>query len=213
MVGWSQRNDVITSPDSLWRSGLRHKKTFSWWTFICWKKTFLISDHRNHTLTFTLHVSDCQCVYARARIAFVLKLYYLSTIFCQQQHMFAGRRHLTYPKLIGCARHARVRAHHAHVRAYRAWDTYDGVLSAASKRQPSVSSPFYIRQWKLSLQFSTERNLYSNLAATIGRLRKHTKQVWRLTRWTLNMHFTWHVVPMDQSCSLAVSSSHSKQIP
>ena len=107
MVGWSRRNNVITSPGSLWRSGLRHKKTFSWWTFICWKKMFLISDHWNHTLTFTLHVSECQCVYARARIAFVLKLYYLSTIFCQQQHMFAGRRHLTYPAWLPHAHRAR----------------------------------------------------------------------------------------------------------
>ena len=67
------------------------------------------------------------------------KLYYLSTIFCQQQHMFGGRRHLTYPAclptLIGRARYARVRA-------YRAWDTYDGVLSAASTRHPSIQSIF-----------------------------------------------------------------------
>ena len=40
-------------------------------------------------------------------MAFVLKFYYLSTIFCQQQHMFAGRRHLMYPH----AHRTRVSAH------------------------------------------------------------------------------------------------------
>ena len=40
------------------------------------------------------------------------------------------------PTLIGHAGYARVRA-------YRAWDTYDGVLSATSKRQPSFHSSIF----------------------------------------------------------------------
>ena len=110
-------------------------------------------------------------MYARARIAFVLKLYYLSTIFCQQQHLFGGRGHLTYPAclptLIGRARYTRVRA-------YRAWDTYDGVLSAASKRQPSIQSiVIYVS--------GNERNLHCDV------LHITTDRVaipWRYTIWS-----------------------------
>ena len=70
-------------------------------------------------------------MYARARIAFVLKLYYLylSTIFCQQHICLMGDAILRIPR-------------DARVRAYRAWDTYDGVVSATSKRQPSCQSSF-----------------------------------------------------------------------
>ena len=94
--------------------------------------------------------------------------HYLSTIFCQQQHMFAGRRHLTYPTLIGRARHARVRA-------YRAWDTYDGVLSVASKRQPSIqSSPFYIRQWGNPITVQRSLHGMGNMTPRI---------IWNLYAW------------------------------
>ena len=134
MVGWSRRNNVITTPDFCDVAAyVTHKKKSSW-TFICWKKTFLICDHWNHTLTFTLHVGEWQCVYARARIAFVLKLYYLSTIFCQQQHMFAGRRHLTYPAWRACPRISSV--------GYVWWRPFGGF-----KKAVIYPVHVYIRQW------------------------------------------------------------------
>ena len=59
------------------------------------------------------------------RIALVLQLDSLSTIVCQLLGCFAGRRHLTYP-------HAQIARE----------DTYDGVFSAASKRQPCLQSRY-----------------------------------------------------------------------
>ena len=66
-------------------------------------------------------------------------------------------------------------AHRARASCARGIRTYDGVLSVASKRQPSIqSSPFYIRQWGNPITVQRSLHGMGNMTPRI---------IWNLYAW------------------------------